>query len=172
MTILGYVFTTLNYICFIISRFLEKKKWIVTLDVFAKIFTIAGLYCLNSLAGSYSMVVALVFLIVLNVKERKYPDRKWILVWAIFELALIAILILNFDGLASVLVFITSSITFFHTWFLPPQWMRLIGGYNCILFLCYQLIIKNWAGLLEILVMVSNFIAYYKYKKLENKKDN
>ena len=39
------------------------------------------------------------------------------------------------------------------------------GGLNSFLFLGYQISIKNWAGLLEILVIISNFASFLKYKK-------
>lgn len=168
MNILGYTLTTLNYVCFIISRFLREKKWIVTLDVIAKILLICGLLCFGSLTGSYNMLITLVMLIVLNIKERKAPDKKWTPIWALLEIALITVLIFTYKGLPSVLVFITSSVTVWHTWFMPPQIMRIIGGWNAILFFIYQMLIKNWAGALELLVVASNFTSYYKYKKIFN----
>ena len=39
---------------------------------------------------------------------------------------------------------------------------------NCFTYLAYQISIKNWAGLLEILVILSNFFSFLKYKKSDN----
>ena len=166
MAILGYVLTALNYGCFITSRFLREKKWIVTLDVMAKILLICALLCFNSLTGSYNMLISLIMLIILNIKERKAPDKKWITPWALLEIALLLVFIFTYDGLPSILVWFTSTVTIWHTWFMPPQIMRIIGGWNGILFFIYQMLIKNWVGVLELLVITSNFVAYYKYKKI------
>lgn len=40
-----------------------------------------------------------------------------------------------------------------------------VFGLNCFIYLAYQISIKNWAGLLEILVILSNLFAFLKYKK-------
>jgi len=45
--------------------------------------------------------------------------------------------------------------------------MIWFGGLNCFIYLSYQISIKNWAGLLEILVILSNLFAFLKYKKGE-----
>ena len=45
--------------------------------------------------------------------------------------------------------------------------MRFLGVPCSVLYLEYQISIKNWVGLLEILVILSNIISFRKYKKLE-----
>ncbi len=165
MIISGIIFTILNYICFCISRFLKAKKYIVALDIIARIFTIIGLYCFNSLTGSYNTVISLVMVIVLTIKEFHCPDKKMIWLYIIFQLLYIFILGLTFVGISSVLAFISFSIALFHTWFMPPQMMRIIGGLNSTIYLIYQISIQNWAGLLEIIAMLSCFISYFKYNQ-------
>lgn len=163
---LGYFFTVLNYVCYCLSRFMKHKKMMLLLDLLAKIFTIFGLYCLNSLSGTYTFVVMFFFLIVANIKERL--NKKWLLWYIFFQFLYLAILYKYYEGLSSILVVFTSSVTLFSVWWLPPQQMRIVGGLNCFPFLAYQICIKNWAGLLEILVILSNLFSFLKYRKSNN----
>jgi len=171
MIIAGYVFTALNYLCYCYSRFVKEKKNMLLYDIFAKVFTVIGLYCLGSLTGAYNMIVSLTLLLTANLRERKsdgFIKGLNITLYSVFETAYIAVMVFTFKGLPSVLITITSSITLLNIWWLPPQKMRLVGGFNSILFLSYQLTIKNWAGLLEIFVLLSNFTSYFKYRKMKN----
>ena len=161
--ILGYVFTVLNYISYCLSRFMKKKKDMLALNLLAKIFTVLGFFCLHSLTGAYNMTVAIVLLIIANIKERK--KKKWTPLNLVFVFAYIFILVSTFSGISSILVFITSNISLICIWFLPPQQMRLVGGCASFVYLSYQISIKNWAGLLEIFVIISYFLSFKKYKK-------
>ncbi len=168
MVILGYIFTALNYACYCYSRFVKEKKNMLLYDIFAKIFTVISLFCLGSLTGAYNMIVSLTLLLTANIKERntdKFGKPLKIILYLVFESAYIIIMLFTFKGLSSVLITVTSSVTLLNIWWLPPQKMRLVGGFNSIAFLAYQLSIKNWAGLLEILVLISNFTAYFKYRR-------
>lgn len=160
---LGYLFTAINYICYCISRFVKTKQMMLLLDLVAKIFTIAGLYCLGSLSGAYLFCITFFLLIIANIKEKQ--RKKWTFGYWVFQGLYIFILCYAFEGISSVLVFITSSINLCCVWWLPPQKMRIVGGLNSVLYLLYQISIKNWAGLIEIAVIYSNFAAYLKYKK-------
>ena len=160
---LGYTFTIINYICYCLSRFVKTKQMMLLLDLIAKIFTIAGLYCLGSMSGAYIFCFTFFLLIIANIKEKYH--KTWFPVYLFFQSAYFFILLIAFEGISSVLVFITSSITLWCIWWLPPQKMRFIGGLNSILYLIYQISIKNWAGLIELAVIYSNFAAYLKYKK-------
>lgn len=169
MIILGSVFTVVNYICFCVSRFLKEKKYMILLDMLAKIFTMIGLLCFHSLTGVYNMILSLLALICLHIRERYYTDNKMTWLFIVFQAALCGIFCYTYIGMSSILVFITSSVTLFHTWFLKPQGMRLMGGLNCIPYMIYLLTIGNWVGFAEIIVMISNFTAFLKYKKQEEK---
>lgn len=68
-------------------------------------------------------------------------------------------------GISSILVFLTSSISLLSIWWLKPQKMRIAGMATSITSLLYQISIKNWAGLLEIVVICSNILSFAKYKK-------
>ena len=162
MIILGYIFTAINYLIYCLSRFRRKKKTMLMLDLWAKILTILGLYCLGSLSGALSFVVVLCALIAANIKERL--KKKWTACFILCQLLYILILIYTYQGISSALVFTTSSISLFSNWWLPPQKIRFAGGCNSIIFLTYQISIKNWAGLLELFVMFSNFASYLKYR--------
>ena len=166
MILLGYFFTVLNYGCYCLSRFMKRKQWMLLLDLLAKIFTIIGLYFLDSLSGAYSFMVMFLLLIVANIKEKL--NKKWLLGYLLFQFLYVAVLYYTYDGISSILVVLSSSITLLCIWWLPPQQMRFVGGLNCFIFLTYQISIKNWAGLLEIFVILSNLFSFLKYKKSEN----
>jgi hypothetical protein len=102
-------------------------------------------------------------LIVANIKEKL--NKKWLFGYLLFQLLYLIVLFYTYEGISSVLVVLSSSITLLCIWWLPPQQMRFIGGLNCFIFLAYQISIKNWAGLLEILVIISNLFSYLKYRK-------
>ena len=160
---LGYFFTAVNYECYCLSRFMRHKKMMLLLDLLAKVFTSIGLYCLNSLSGAYVFIAVFFMLIVANIKERL--NKRWLLGYIFFQSVYLIILYFTYVGISSILAITTVSVTLFCIWWLPPQQMRVVGGLNSFTFLAYQISIKNWAGLLEILVIVSNFLAFMKYKK-------
>ena len=147
---------------------MQKKEKILFMDLIAKIFTVAGLYCLGSLTGAYIMCMIFVMNVVCYIKERK--NWKLPVLYFLFEMVFIVILIYTYDGLSSILVFTCSSLTLFANWWLSPQCMRITAVWGCVIYLAYQISIKNWAGLLEIGAFVSNLISYLKYRKLEIKK--
>ena len=162
MVYLGYLFTVFNYIFYCGSRFGKKKSQMLTLDILAKLSTFLALLCLGSLSGAYSMMVSFLILLVSRVKEWK--NRVWAPVYVLFQLVLILIMIFRFEGISSVLVFLTSSVSLLSVWWLRPQGMRVAGLITSTTSLLYQLSIRNWAGLLEILVICSNVLSYLRYR--------
>ena len=142
---------------------MQKKEKILFMDLIAKIFTVAGLYCLGSLTGAYIMCMIFVMNVVCYFKERK--NWKLPVLYFLFEIVFIAILFYTYDGLSSILVFTCSSLTLFANWWLSPQYMRITAVWGCVIYLAYQISIKNWAGLLEIGAFASNLISYLKYRK-------
>lgn len=159
----GYFFTALNYACYCLSRFMKQKKMMLLLDLVSKIFTALGLYFLDSLSGAYIFIIVFFMLIIANIKERL--GKKWSIGYIFFQSLYCIVLFYTYAGISSILVFLTVSVTLFCIWWLPPQQMRIIGGINCFTYLAYQISIKNWAGLLEILVIISNFAAFIKYRR-------
>lgn len=160
--LLGYIFTVFNYVFYCASRFCRKKYQMLTLDLLAKLSTFVALFFLNSLSGAYSMLVSFVILIVANIKERK--SSKWLPAYVAFQLSLVFIMIWKFAGISSILVFTTSTVSLLSIWWLAPQKMRVAGMATSISSLLYQISIKNWAGLLEIIVICSNILSFSKYK--------
>lgn len=161
--ILGYSFTAINYVCYCASRFVKEKYQMLLLDIVAKIFTIAGLYMLGSLSGSYSFMVTLVLLFVATVKERK--GKKWLPVYILFQIIYTAIMVMTFAGISSVLVFLNMTVNLICIWHLRPQQMRFVGACNCLIYFSYQMSIRNWAGLLELVVLASNVVSFCSYRK-------
>lgn len=135
----------------------------LTVDLLAKIAFVTGLVFMGSLSGAYSILANFFWLIFANIKERK--EKKWPLVYAFFQILLVAILLFQFEGISSVLIFISSTITLVSTWWLSPQKMRMTGILVNIITLAYQLSIKNWAGLCELAVIASTLISYIKYRE-------
>lgn len=160
--VIGQIFTAINYVCYCGSRFAKKKYQMLLLDIVAKIFTIAGLYFMGSMSGAYSFCVNLVLLIVAIYKEKE--NKRWLLGYIIFQMIYAAILLLTFSGISSVLVFMSSTITLICIWWLPPQKMRILGLLCSVIYTAYQISIKNWAGLMELLVIVSNLVSYITYR--------
>ena len=136
------------------------------LDLLAKVFMSFALYFMGSLSGAYITMAVFMMLIIVNIKEQL--NKKWLWVYALFQSLYLGILFLTYDGISSILVVLTVSITLFSIWWLPPQKMRLVGGLNGFTYLAYQISIKNWAGLLEIFVILSNLCSFLKYKKSGN----
>lgn len=168
MIILGYFFTVLNYIFYCSSRFQKEKKNILLLDVFAKIATIISFYLLGSLTGALNMGISLVLLFVASYKERaknRFNPIISFMIFSAFFISYIGMCIYSFVGISSILITITSLMTLIAIWWLPPQKMRVTGAIVSVLYLAYQISIKNWAGLLEIFVIISNIVSYKKYKK-------
>ena len=159
----GYLFTVLSYGCFCLSRFMKRKVMILTLDLLAKILTILGLYCFHSLSGAYVFMAVFVMLIVVNIKERLHA--KWLFGYLFFQTVYLVVLYYTYIGISSILVIFCTSVTLFANWWLPPQLIRLVGGWNGILFLIYQLSIGNWAGLLEVFAIGSSLLAFIKYRR-------
>ena len=160
---LGYFFTILNYIFYCISRFCRKKYQMLTLDMLAKIAFILGLYFLGSMSGVYSMSVTFFYLICANIKERL--KCRWMGLYIFNEALLVYVMIHSFAGLSSVLIFVSTSIALLAVWWLPPQQMRIAGLLGNIMTLFYNLSIRNWAGLFELAVIISNFASFLKYRR-------
>ena len=102
MLILGYTFTTLNYACYCLSRFMKTKKMMLLLDLIAKIFTSLSLYCLNSLSGAYIFIAAFFMLIVANIKEQL--NKRWLAGYIFFQTVYLIILYYTYIGIYSILV--------------------------------------------------------------------
>ena len=163
MVVLGYLFTIATYTLLCISRFMKNKKMMLTLDLFSKILMPISFYCFNSYSGVYIFIAVFLMLFVANIKERM--KKKWLPLYLLFQTLYLIILYFTYAGISSILVVITVSVALYTTWWLPPQQMRIIGAFNGMTYLSYQLSIQNWAGLLEIFVIISNFISYFKAKK-------
>lgn len=162
--LLGYAFTILNYLLYCVSRFCKKKYQMLTLDLLAKVAFIAGLIFMGSLSGAYSIVANFFWLIFANIKERR--GRNWPGVYGAFQLILVGILIFQFEGISSILIFCSSTLALLSVWWLSPQKMRLVGILVNVITLAYQLSIGNWAGLCELIVMASTLASYPKYRRV------
>ncbi len=169
MVILGYTFTVISFLFFCVSRFLRQKKDMLLLDLLAQLCTVIAQYCLGSMTGAFSFIIISCVLVAANAKVRL--NKKWMPLFICFQILYLLILIFTYKGVSSILMCISASISLFCNWWLDPQKIRFVGGCNSILFLIYQITIKNWAGLLESFVIISNFTSYIKYRHQQNQPD-
>lgn len=160
---LGYFFTVLSYACYCLSRFMKYKKMMLLFDLLAKSFLSLGLYYMGSLSGAYVSIAVFAMLIAANIKEQL--KKRWLWLYIFFQSLYLFILFQTYDGISSILIILTMSTKLFCVWWLLPQNIRLVGCFNSLVALSYQMSIKNWAGLLEIIVFLSNVLAFLKYKK-------
>jgi len=161
--LLGYLFTACSYLLYAISRFCKRKQMILLFDLASKPFMALSLYYFNSLSGAYIFFVICFMLIVANIKEKMH--FRCLIGYLFFQTLYLIILYYTYTGYSSALITLCVSITLFSIWWLPPQKMRLVGGFNGLLSLTYHLSIHNWLGLFEIASIASNFLAYHKRKK-------
>ena len=161
--ILGYLFTVLNYGFYCASRFCKKKEQMLLLDLMSKLAFVVGLVFMGSLSGAYSMIVNFVYIIFANIKERK--QYKWPVLFWLFQLLLVAVLLISFDGISSILVFATVSVNLVAVWWLPPQKMRAVGLVCNVFTLLYHVSLQNWAGACELIVAASNLVSLLKYRR-------
>ena len=159
---IGYICIVINYIFYCCGRFMRKKEHILFMDLFAKAFTILGLYFLGSLTEAYNMCLIFIMNIVCYYKTKRH--WKLALLYWIFESLLVMILFTTYTGLSSALVFSCSTLTLMANWWFSPQQMRLTAVCGSVLYLMYQISIRNWAGLLEVVTLGSNVLSFLRCK--------
>lgn len=160
---LGYAFTVLNYIFYCSSRFCRNKLQMLAWDLMSKVSFVIGLLFLGSLSGAYSMLVTFSYLICANIKERR--KQNWPVLYIVFQALLVYVMLSSFAGASSVFIFLSTSIALFSVWWLSPQNMRAAGLIANAMTLCYNISLRNWAGMFELAVMASNIASYRKYRK-------
>ena len=167
MIYVAYGLTFINYVFYCSSRYMKKKEHMLLFDMIAKIVTTISFLLLNSETGMFNMLLAFVLILYNYVKEKKETTSKTqnIIIFSIATSIYVIILFLTYSDISSILVFTTSIVSLISNQFLSPQKMRITGIFNSILYLTYQLTLKNWAGLLEIIVIISNLTSWLKYKK-------
>ena len=152
MNILGYVLTVFNYLFYCISRFKKEKHQILYIDIISKLFVIASLWAFNSMSGVYMVAIQLLLLFVVYYKTKK--NKKWNIGFVLSMIAFLTIALLQYEGISTILMLLSS-----------PQHMRLIGIAASCFYLAYCMTIKNYVGILEIFVIISNISAYRMYLK-------
>ena len=168
--VLGYIFTILSYLIFFISRFCKEKKNLLFLDILSKILIMISLFFLHSTTGMFTMGLLIIILILAKIKETcNFNKYLSIFLFTLFCIIYLVNMILTFEGISSILVTIVAYIVLISIWWCNPQQIRILGLFDCIFYFCYQISIKNWAGMLEILSIISNILSFIKYKKTKEK---
>lgn len=169
MLYLAYGLTVVNYIFYCLSRYMKQKKYMLLLDIGAKVTTTISLLLLGSKTGMFNMLFAMALLIFNYCYETKECITKKynIIVFGIAILVYCSILTFTYEGITSILVFTTSIISLTSNQFFTPQKMRVTGVFNSIIYLMYQISLKNWVGLLEVLVIISNATSWFKYRAID-----
>ena len=168
MNILLYVLKVFNYLFYCISRFKKEKHQILYIDIISKLFVIASLWVFNSMSGVYMVSIQLLLLFVVYYKTKK--NKKWNIGFILSMIALLTIALLQYEGISTILMLLSSICIIIGNWYLKPQHMRLIGIVASCFYLAYCITIKNYVGVLEIFVIISNISAYKMY--LKDKKYN
>lgn len=167
MIYIGYVLTILSIILYAIGLQFKKKVHIILSQIICKLLTAISLFCFYSMSGVWLSIMSLGVLFISYLKESTNKDYK--IFYFIFQLIYISILIITFDGISSILVFIGSSLSLFSLFWLREQPLRIVGFVKSIIYLIYQLVIGNWAGLTETIILYSYVSSYIKYKNLNIK---
>ena len=165
--IFGYIFTIISYVIYCVGRYSKKKSGMLCTDILSKIIASAGFLYLRSYTAVGNMLGGIAVLCMASLKEKKH--KKWIVMYVLLELMYVVILLNTMQGISSVIIFITSTISLYNIWWNNPQKMRILGIVNSIIYTGFQISIKNWAGLLEIFVISSNISSYLKYRKESSK---
>lgn len=166
--IIGYVLTFINYVCYCGSRFAKKKRTMLILDLTAKIITVASTFFLGSFSGSLSMILMIVVLFASVYKENHPETVKGLVsvgIYLLLALSFSLVFIFSYQGISTILVVFTCILALTYIWWMGPQGIRFWGAVNSVIFLMYQLSIRNWMGLLEIFVFISNVVSFTKYRK-------
>jgi hypothetical protein len=163
--IIGYALTIITYIIYCSSRFMKNKTTMLLMDMSTKMINVVALYCLSSLTGSVNMFIAILVLIAASIKEK--TNKKLAGLYTIFQIAYIISLVITFNGASSILMFTASSLCLLGNWWLSPQGIRKTGIAANICYLTYQILIKNYAGLLELITLACNISSLVKYRKLK-----
>lgn len=157
---LGYIFTIISYAVYCVGRYCKNKSGMLYTDILSKIIASAGFLYLHSYTAVGNMLGGIAVLCLASLKEKR--QRKWIPIFVTLELMYVAILLNTIQGISSVIIFITSTISLYNIWWNNPQKMRILGIVNSIIYTGFQISIKNWAGFLEIFVISSNISSYLK----------
>ena len=161
----GYALTALNYVLYCISRFQKNKRSILILDIFAKICTVLSFFLLSVKSGMISMLISLAAIIVFTIRDKNK------IAYGVFFASYIACAVYTFTGLPEIILAISSILMLTANCFFEGQGIRFTGIIVSVLYLGFQISVKNYAGLLEIFVLIANIVSFIKYKRIEERKD-
>lgn len=163
MQYLGYGLTILAIVVYAAGLQLKEKWQIIVSQILARIFTVSSLLCFDSATGVWTSVIGFGVLTISYLRE-KYK-KGFIPFYFIFESIYIYILINTFNGISSILVFVSSSLSLMALFWLREQPLRIVGLIKSCIYIVYNLSIKNWAGITELIIIYSYISSYVKYKK-------
>lgn len=160
MFLIGQLFITLNYIALWISRFLKEKKHILWVDILAKILTIIGFLFL----GNYNGVENALFSGTKNVLSLLIIKKKTSirLGFTFVYLSIIAIVyMLDFNGLATICILITSISNTFAAFMLGPQGIKIGTIIGSVTYLLFNALSGVYLGaLLEAATLILVTVSY------------
>lgn len=163
MQYLGYGITILSMVVYAAGLQLREEWQIIISQILAKILTVLCLLCFDSATGVWTSIVGFGVLTISYLRE-KYK-RGFIPFYFIFETIYIYILVNTFDGISSILMFVGSSLSLLSLFWLREQPLRIVGLIKSCIYVVYQLSIKNWAGITELIIVYSYISSYIKYRK-------
>lgn len=164
--ILGYIFSIINYILYATGRFMKNKPAILFFCVLSLTTAAISCYFFGSMVGFYLLLIQVFFNIIAYIKSKKNFNK--ILNYSIYIFTQILITIASiytFQGIPSILCYISVTIALFSVWWFNEQKMRIAGIFVCLFSFLYSLTIHNYMGTLELAIIASNIISYCVYNK-------
>ncbi len=164
--ILGYTFSIINYLFYGLGRFMKKKSAILIFCLLSLLAAAISCYFFNSLSGYYLLLTQIIVTLLAYIKEKKAFNKFWQYgIYIIAQIFITAAIIYTFQGISSILCYISVSIGIFSIWWLNEQQIRGSGVAICFFAFLYNMSIKNYIGVLELVIIAMNIISYCLYRK-------
>ena len=157
--IASQVLIILVYTCLCSTYFLRNRKNILKLNIFAHIIQAISFLLLGGLTGVAMNVIYLVRDVFLVTDEKN--NKRDVRILICFVLAIIILTIFTYNGLASLLSVIATTISTFAVWQKSTKVYKILGTPVSVAWLGYNISLKSiFAIILESILLVSTIIGY------------
>lgn len=167
MQLIGFV----GVAFFILSYQIKSNRALFLFQLIGSIIFCVQFFIMGAYSGALSLVVNIIRnLLLLKVKEWSWVKNKVTLACIIAVLAVITIY--TWDGMLSLMPFISVAVTSIGYWTDNAQKIRLSQMVGSPVILVYDAIIRSWGGVLnETIVIISIFVSIARFG-WENMGDN
>lgn len=157
----GTVCTVLICLLYCTGRFQKKKKTILAMDLLAKLLTVLMFFSFGEHTGVFSEIAGLTVITAANIRERS--GRKLRGLYLFYMMVYTIVMTVTFSGLTSVLITLAALISLTSNWWFGAQKMRAADSVICIIMFSVNMLIGNYAGVTELIILACNVISYRKY---------